>query len=225
MATGRHGPTLLDAVFSSTLDADLIVELVGDTVPASATVSQLLEEDIDALRARGLSEAACRRLLAAAELARRFQPRLVLAAPITTARQALCHFEPLRTAAGEVLAALFLDARMRPIRADVLATGGMATVAVSPRELFGSALKASACALVIGHNHPSGDCSPSAQDVAFTRSMVAAGELLGVEVVDHLIVSRRGYVSMREHGSWAQPGRHDGAPPPNRRQHARRFPS
>lgn len=193
-------------MFGAASDHDLLAELVGEVVPASASVPQLLEEDSNTLRARGLSQAACRRLLACAEVARRFQPRLALDAPITTASQALSHFEPLRAATVEILAVLLLDARLRPIRTDVLATGGMAAVAVSPRELFGSAMRASSCALVIGHNHPSGDCSPSPEDISFTRSMVAAGELLRMEVLDHLIVCRRAFTSLREHHSWGPRG-------------------
>jgi DNA repair protein RadC len=108
----------------------------------------------------------------------------------------------VREATVEMLAVLLLDARLRPIRTEVLATGGLAAVVVGPREVFGSAIKASASALVIGHNHPSGDCSPSPDDIVFTRSMVAAGELLQVEVLDHLIVSRRAFRSLREHHSW-----------------------
>lgn len=189
-------------MFAATSDRDLLAEVAGEAVPASPSIPELLEEDFSALSDRGLSPTACRRLQAAAELARRFQPRLVLDVPITTASQALSHFEPLRAAKAEILAVLLLDARLRPIRTEVLATGGMAMVAVSAREIFGPAMATSASAVVIGHNHPTGDCSPSPEDIAFTRSMVAAGELLSVEIVDHLIVGRRGFTSLRGHPSW-----------------------
>lgn len=196
-------------MFGASSDRDLLAALIGEEVPTDASVPRLLEDDFQGLTARGLSPAACRRLLACAELARRFQPCVSLDAPITTASQALTHFEPLRAATVEILAVLLLDVRLRLIRTEVLATGGMAAVAVSPRELFASAMRASAGALVIGHNHPSGDCSPSPEDISFTRSIVAVGELLRVEVLDHLIVSRRAFTSLRQHHSGGTPAAPD----------------
>jgi DNA repair protein RadC len=71
-------------------------------------------------------------------------------------------------------------------------------LAVSPREVFGPALERRAAAIVLAHNHPSGTAAPSPEDVSFTRQMTRAGALLGVPLVDHLVVARRGYFSFAE---------------------------
>ena len=95
---------------------------------------------------------------------------------------------------------LLLDVRMCLIGMVKVAEGATARVAVSPREVSAAAVTRGAAALVLAHNHPTGNPEPSAEDVEFTRAMRDAGELLDVQVLDHLVVSRRGYVSLREAG-------------------------
>ena len=69
---------------------------------------------------------------------------------------------------------------------------------VHPREVFGPALREGAAALIVVHNHPSGVPEPSAEDVAVTRRLIEAGQLLGVPLLDHVVVAAEGYVSIRE---------------------------
>ena len=75
---------------------------------------------------------------------------------------------------------------------------------VHPREVFRPALREAAAALVLVHNHPSGDPAPSREDREITDRLVRAGEILGVRVLDHVIVAERGYCSLREEG-WMEP--------------------
>jgi DNA repair protein RadC len=69
---------------------------------------------------------------------------------------------------------------------------------VHPREVFGPAVREGAAALIVVHNHPSGDPEPSAEDLSVTRRLIEAGELLGVPLLDHVVVGDVGYVSIRE---------------------------
>jgi DNA repair protein RadC len=101
--------------------------------------------------------------------------------------------------AREHFVALYLDGRHRAI-ADAIVSIGTATASlVHPREVFQPAIAVGACALLIGHNHPSGDPTPSAEDLEVTRRLAEAGRLLGVALLDHVVWSRCGtFHSLRE---------------------------
>jgi DNA repair protein RadC len=189
-------------VYSSADDGQLLDALLGRSKHCRAEVSlaELLESDSHSLAARGFSPTARHRLLACSEVARRYQPRTPATEPITRAAHAVAHLAALREEKREIVAALLLDARLRALRLEIVATGGAARVSVSPSDILRPALLARAGAMIIAHNHPTGDVEPSRDDVEFTSRMVAAGDVLGVEVLDHLIVARRGFFSFRESG-------------------------
>lgn len=167
---------------------------------AGRPLADLLEADGRALAEAGLDAASRARLMAVAEIARRHQPASLPPPAVTAPRHALQHLGPLRLRAKEALCVLLLDSRMCAIGLAAVAEGSLAHVAATPREVFAPALSAGASALLMAHNHPSGQVEPSAEDLEFTRSMVEAGRLLEVPVVDHLVVARRGYFSLREAG-------------------------
>ena len=98
----------------------------------------------------------------------------------------------------EVLSALYLDTRAVPVCFHVAAVGSPNAARCSAAELLQPALLSNANSLVLIHNHPSGHGEPSAEDLAFTRAIARACELLGVTLHDHLIVTDDGYVSLRE---------------------------
>jgi DNA repair protein RadC len=169
-------------------------------------VGELLDATPDRLRELGLGPAARRRLLAGAELARRYQPAARPARPVDSPRDALAHLGPLRTAASEVLAVLPLDGRLAPLGGlAVVAVGSLTHVSVEAREVFAPAFERRAAAVVLAHNHPSGTSEPSREDVVFTGTMSAAGAVLGIQVLDHIVVARRGYFSFREAGLMGGP--------------------
>jgi DNA repair protein RadC len=80
---------------------------------------------------------------------------------------------------------------------ETVAVGSLNSAGVEPREVFKSAVRHSAAAVVLAHNHPSGDPAPSRDDVALTKRLAQAGELLGIEVLDHIVVGDRKYVSLK----------------------------
>ena len=139
---------------------------------------------------------------AALELGRRLATRrLTAGAAIRGPADVFAHFHPsLRLATQEKFIAILLDGRHRMIREEVVSQGTLTASLVHPREVFRAALRESAAALILVHNHPSGDPAPSAEDRDVTRRLVDAGELLGVRVLDHVVVAEHGFCSLRDEG-------------------------
>ena len=103
----------------------------------------------------------------------------------------------------EVMGALFLDARNRLIGDKEIYRGTLNRAAVEPRAVLKESLLRDAAGFVLFHTHPSGDPSPSAEDLAFTRRVAQSGELVGVRLIDHLIVGSSGcWTSLRQRGGW-----------------------
>ncbi len=100
----------------------------------------------------------------------------------------------------EELRAIFLDIRNRVIRISRIATGSLSASVVYPRDVFREAVKANAAALILAHNHPSGDGSPSQEDIETTRRFIEMGEMMGVRVMDHLVIASGGSVSLKQQG-------------------------
>lgn len=100
----------------------------------------------------------------------------------------------------EELRTILLDVRNRVIRVIRIAEGGLSSSVISPRDLFREAVRANAAALILAHNHPSGDHTPSREDIETTRKFIEMGDLMGVRVVDHLIIARNGTVSLKQQG-------------------------
>lgn len=121
--------------------------------------------------------------------------RLSNAPDAALAFQRLLHEEPV-----EVCGLLCLSTHHDVLAYHELSRGTVDTTLVHPREVFKVALLANARAVIIGHNHPSGDPTPSADDLKVTQRLATAGDLLGIELVDHLIVAGDQYISLREAG-------------------------
>jgi DNA repair protein RadC len=156
--------------------------------------------DLTAVRHIGPAKATL--LLAAVELGRRIavegaEETLTLSSPAAAA--ALVQYE-MAALEQEHLRTILLDVRNRLIRIHEVYRGSLTTALVRTGEVFREAIKAGAAGMIVVHNHPSGDPSPSPEDIAMTRSLVEAGRLLDIPVLDHLIIGRGGFVSLRERG-------------------------
>ena len=101
---------------------------------------------------------------------------------------------------AEVFAILCLTTKYQVIAYHEVGRGTLDSVAINPREVFKAALLANAAAIVAAHNHPSGDPTPSPDDLLITRRLAAAGELMGIPVLDHIIVGDDRYYSFKESG-------------------------
>jgi len=94
----------------------------------------------------------------------------------------------------------FLNTKNRIIRRETITIGSLSATVIHPREVFRAAIQHSSAAIVCVHNHPSGDPTPSFEDIEVTRRLVDAGKIIGIDVLDHVIVGRDGYVSLKEGG-------------------------
>jgi DNA repair protein RadC len=149
---------------------------------------------------RGVGRVKGSRILAALELGRRLHAPPTDDPQVSSPSGAYSLVRDLKRARKEHLVALYLDAQNRLILRETISIGSLNTTRTHPREVLQPAIVHSALAFVLVHNHPSGSLEPSRDDVEFTRAMARAGDLLGISLYDHLIVSRRGYVSLRERG-------------------------
>lgn len=109
-------------------------------------------------------------------------------------------FRDLEYHEQEVFEVLFLNTKGIVIGRKQIFKGSISMTAVHPREIFKEALKANAVAIICGHNHPSGFCDPSESDIEFTKVLVEGGNIVGIEVVDHLIIGRQSFISLKEKG-------------------------
>lgn len=100
----------------------------------------------------------------------------------------------------EHLRLILLDTRNHVIGTPTIYVGSLNTSVVRIGELFRAAVRANAAAMIVAHNHPSGDPSPSPEDVNVTREMVRAGKIMSLDVLDHVIIGRMRYVSLKERG-------------------------
>ncbi len=106
----------------------------------------------------------------------------------------------LRDKPQEHFVALYLDARDRLIHRETVSIGTLTASLVHPREVFAPAVERRAAALIVAHNHPSGDPEPSPEDRQATRRLSQAGRILGIGLLDHVVVTRTGYFSFRGKG-------------------------
>jgi len=150
---------------------------------------------------RGVGSAKACQMAAAFELGRRLLAPSVSEEPrISSPAEAYALVRDLKKARKEHLVALYLDAQNRLITRETISVGSLNTTRTHPREVLQPAIVNSALAFILVHNHPSGSLDPSRDDVEFTRTMARAGELMGINLYDHIIVSRRGFVSLKEKG-------------------------
>jgi DNA repair protein RadC len=103
--------------------------------------------------------------------------------------------------AREHFVVILLNARHEPLAIETVSIGSLNASIVHPREVFRPAVIASAASIIVAHNHPSGDPEPSEEDLSITRRLAQVGELLGIGLLDHVIIARRGVTSLRARGA------------------------
>jgi DNA repair protein RadC len=152
------------------------------------------------VREVGLAPGEARRWRAAFRLAE----RLALAArprrpPLRSAEAVFRHLAPeCRGREREAFYVLALDGKHRLLRGERVSEGTPTTSLVHPREVFQSAIRAGASALIVAHNHPSGDPEPSSEDLDVTRRLLDAARLLGIPLLDHVVLGEGAWASIRE---------------------------
>ncbi len=187
LGSGSRDASALDV--SETLLVEGLRSLAGRTLPE-------LEGT------KGLGRARATRILAALELGSRLASEGRSAQPVfRTPADAARYLLPRYGARPvETFGLLALDVRHRLKREAVISVGCLTASLVHPREVFQEAVVSRAAALVLFHNHPSGDPEPSAEDASLTRRLAAAGSLMGIEILDHLVLGAGRYVSLKDRG-------------------------
>lgn len=190
LRTGRRGQSVLD--------------LARELLHSSHGLNGLLGAGPLILKRAGLGPAKAATVLAAVELARRFsKARMTTDRALLQDPQSVASYLELRYSlkGQEVMGALYLDTRNRLIGEKELYRGTLSRAAVEPRAILKEGLLRDAAGVVLFHTHPSGDPSPSAEDLGFTRRMVEAGELVGLNLIDHLVLGAGGaWTSLRRQG-------------------------
>jgi len=161
--------------------------------PACATLPEL-----ESVVAVGPSKAA--QIKAALELGRRLMietpdPRPQVRSPADAAAPLMAEMGLLEK---EHLRALLLDTKNHVLASPTIYVGSVNTTMIRVAEIFQEAIRANSASIIVAHNHPSGDPTPSPEDVAVTQQIVAAGKLLDIQVLDHLIIGQQRYVSLKE---------------------------
>jgi len=162
----------------------------------------------DLQQVKGIGRDKAVTLMAAFALARKMAADLQRESPVLDNPEAIVQLlrEQNLVKNVETLQVLLLNTRRRLIRVEPVSNGTIDTLLVHPREVFKAAIAANAAAVVLAHNHPSGDPTPSEADIKVTRDLIRAGQLLKIEVLDHVIIGRataerpKDYASLRELG-------------------------
>lgn len=158
-------------------------------------------EELAQVRGIGLAKAA--QIKASCELANRLEGRAETAAkPLVRTPEEVADVVGgrLKGKNKEHFLALLLDSRSRLIRSAEISVGSLDASIVHPREVFKEAVAASAASIIFVHNHPSGDVTPSEDDINLSKRLSQAGEIMGVDVLDHIIIAGKSYISLKRQG-------------------------
>ncbi len=190
---------LFAAVFASGADSaedvlalsSRIVKEYGEQAVMSATDAKKLADDLSIALPQAVQT------VAVAELNRRFPRKNELAMPvIRSAGDVFAYAAGMRDLPKEHLRGIYLNPHYKVIHDEVISIGTVDTSIIHPREVFKPALEHSAAAVILVHNHPSGETAPSEADLVITKQLVEAAQLLGIDLIDHVIVTRGGYESI-----------------------------
>jgi DNA repair protein RadC len=192
LRTGTEGETVLD-------QARAVLEVCGNRLRGLGSVG--LPE---LCRVNGIGPAKAAQLLALVEIAKRFgEEEFVPGAPFKGSHDVYAHFrERLAHERQEQFYAVLLDNKHRKLKDIRISQGSLTASVVHPRDVYLPVIRESAAAVIFVHNHPSGDPTPSREDLEITRRLREVGELVGVRVLDHLVIGRGRYVSFVDDGYW-----------------------
>jgi DNA repair protein RadC len=192
LRTGTEGETVVD-------QARAVLEAAGGSLRGLA---RLARAELCAVNGIGPAKAA--QLLALVELAKRFgEEEFPLGEAFRGSHDIYAHFrERLAHERHECFYTVLLDNKHRKIRDVCVSQGSLTASIVHPREVFLPVIRESAAAVIFVHNHPSGDPTPSPEDVEITRRLREVGDLMGIRVLDHVVIGKGRYVSFVDDGYW-----------------------
>ncbi len=205
----RHGAEaistaeLLAIILGSGIKGKSVLELSQDIMTQFGSLEMLAQATLAELSTiKGLGPAKALQLLAAINLGKRLarqQPveRQKIGSP-AQAYAAVC--DDLVDQKRELFLVVLLDTKGCKICNETVSVGTLSRTLVHPREVFYPAIRHKAARIILAHNHPSGDPTPSYEDVTVTRELIAAGKMMGIPVSDHIIVGKNNFTSLRQNG-------------------------
>ncbi len=179
------------------------VELARQLLTYFGGLRELLAASVEELSAlKGIGLAKATQVKAALELANRLS--LVAAERTVTIKSpqdaAELLMDKMRHYDREHFVAVLLNTKNRVLAVETVSIGHLNASLVHPREIFKSAIKRSASGIIVAHNHPSGDPEPSQEDILVTKRLKDVGEIIGIDILDHLVIGDREFVSFKERG-------------------------
>lgn len=193
LRTGSREKTALD------LARNLILRFDG--VSGGGGLHFLQDLSLEELRlVEGIGRVKSIQLQAAAEIGKRASVVSTKERPLMNSPQKVAAYvsADLIARPREQLVMLILDSKQRLMKQRRISEGGLASILIQPRDLLREAVRSNAASIILVHNHPSGDPTPSKQDIKATSSLLAASRLIGVELQDHVVVAHEGFVSIRQ---------------------------
>jgi len=193
-------PELLAIILQQGSQKENVLEVANKLLHKN-NLKSLSRMNISALKKmNGIGEAKACQIVACFELGRRLasfhQEKKVT---INSAKDVYKLFSPeMSTLKKEHFKGIYLDSRKGMIKEETIFVGDLNTSVFHPREIFEPAIIEGAAGLILVHNHPSGDPNPSEEDIEITKQLIAAGKILGIELVDHVIIGSKKYCSLRE---------------------------
>ncbi len=200
----KHGPAalknyeLMAVILGRGTRKEGILELAQRIMSQYGDQAAFSEGDVEKIeKALGLSPVQACQVVAAFELGKRLfgkQTDVFLRSP----EEVFQYARDLARLKKEHLRGLYLDTRNKLIRDEVIAIGTLNQSLSHPREVFHPAIESNAAAIILVHNHPSGDPSPSKDDIELTRQIYQASKILGIDILDHVIIGNERYFSLKE---------------------------
>lgn len=210
----RRGTRVLPASkeLSEQSDDELLATILGRShqpacarlKSAYADLRRISEVHPADLREHGLTNGAVDKLCAVFEVARRYgEVEWVAGQPFKGSHDVYAHFrERLAYEPVEHFVAVLLDNKHRKLKDVCVSLGSLTASIVHPRDVFARVMRDAAAAVILVHNHPSGDPTPSTEDLEITRRLRQVGDLIGVRVLDHIIIGKGRFVSFVDDGYW-----------------------
>lgn len=200
----QHGPKsltsaeLLAVILNTGTAKEDVLEMAHRLLHEYGEGGIMSQQSVSKLMAEfKLPEGKAAKIVACAELGRRFFSRNQAAAPILrTAEEVFAYSQEMSRLSKEHLRGIYLNSHYKVIHQETLSIGTIDASLIHPREVFKPAVEYAASGVILVHNHPSGETTPSQMDIAITEQLVQAGAVLGISLIDHLVITEAGYQSI-----------------------------
>ena len=200
----KHGPSalsvveLLAVILTTGSKKEGVMEMAGRVLKEYGEKALMSQKDARAIaKDLNIPEIKALQIVACSELGRRFfEKNDTGPALIRNAKDVFEHLREMRALPKEHLRGLYLNSHHKVIHDEVISIGTINSNLIHPREVFAPAIQYGAAGIILAHNHPSGSITPSQADIEITKQLVEVGKIIGINLLDHVIVSKEGFASI-----------------------------